>query len=48
MTAAIERIELGFRIGRRTESVVGPWIFGGIPGIAIDDRPVPRPMAIVR
>ena len=48
MTAAIERIELGFRIGRRTESVVGPWIFEGIPGIAIDDRPVPRPMAIVR
>ena len=46
MTAAIDRLELGFRTGRKTESVVGPWVFAGIPGIVIDHRPVPEPVAI--
>ena len=34
MSGCVERIELGYRSGRKTESVVGPWLFETLPGLS--------------
>jgi hypothetical protein len=47
LMARIEQLELGFRTGRRTETVIGPWVF---PPIAVPshlERPVRRLAAIM-
>lgn len=31
LVARIDQLELGFRVGRKTEIVTGPWAFTGIP-----------------
>lgn len=46
LSARIEELELAFPTGKRTQSVVGPWVFEGIPGPTIADGP-PRQLATV-
>lgn len=47
LAARIEQLELGFRVGRKTEIVTGPWAYTGIPAPALPDHPAPRPTLVV-
>ena len=47
LAARIEQLELGFRVGRKTEIVTGPWAFTGLPAPSFTDHPAPRPTPVV-